>query len=206
MTENPYEGEPIIRDKRRVDPTTGELRATGATPGTDEVSGAGAPAGATDATQAAGDSELEAARAEILDLQDQLARAKAETYNTDQRFNAFVKRTRGESAAERTRGRVDVAEALVPVLDDIELARAHGELVGPFAAIAEKLEQILSSRFEVERFGAEGEEFDPTLHEALMHADDPAATTTTVQRVLQPGYRAGERIVRPARVAVVGPE
>ena len=107
-----------------------------------------------------------------------------------------------------------VIEAMLPVLDDIHAAREHGDLVdGPFASIADKLETTLS-KFGLTRFGAAGEAFDPNVHEALMHtAWDPSnealpadAQSTTVVTVLQPGYRAGERVIRPARVAVADPE
>jgi molecular chaperone GrpE len=106
-----------------------------------------------------------------------------------------------------------VIEALLPVLDDIHAARQHGDLEsGPFAAIAEKLESTLG-KFGLSRFGATGDSFDPSVHEALMHAPWPkdgsvadGADTTTVVQVLQPGYRAGERVIRPARVAVADPE
>ena len=106
-----------------------------------------------------------------------------------------------------------VIEALLPVLDDINAARQHGDLEsGPFAAIADKLESTLG-KFGLERYGGTGELFDPSLHEALMHAPWPqdgslpeSAASTTVVQVLQPGYRAGERVIRPARVAVADPE
>jgi molecular chaperone GrpE len=101
-----------------------------------------------------------------------------------------------------------VVESLLPVLDDIHMARQAGDLAGgPFAAIADKLEATLG-RFGVERLGEAGEEFDPNVHEALMHveADLPeGATGTTVVQVLQPGYRIGDRLVRAARVSVADP-
>jgi molecular chaperone GrpE len=94
------------------------------------------------------------------------------------------------------------------VLDDIHLARQHGDLEsGPFAAIADKLEATLG-RFGLSRFGQPGETFDPTVHEALMHTEAELAegtTATTVVQVLQPGYRSGERVLRAARVAVADP-
>ncbi len=108
----------------------------------------------------------------------------------------------------------DVLESLLPVLDDIAAARDHGDLAqGPFAAIADKLEGSLG-RYGLESFGAKGEAFDPMRHEALMHApwpdDDPDlptdASATTVVTVLQRGYRAGEQVLRPARVAVSDPD
>jgi molecular chaperone GrpE len=108
----------------------------------------------------------------------------------------------------------DVLESLLPVLDDIHAAREHGDLAdGPFAAIADKLESTLG-RYGLARFGTKGEEFDPQQHEALMHAPWPSgdddlpddAGSTTVVTVLQPGYRAGEQVLRPARVAVADPD
>ena len=91
------------------------------------------------------------------------------------------------------------------MLDDIELARQHGDLTGPFASIAEKLEATLG-RFGVSRYGEVGETFDPAVHEALMHSHSADVTEPTVQMVLQPGYRTADRVVRAARVAVVDPE
>lgn len=99
-------------------------------------------------------------------------------------------------------------ESLLPVLDEIHLAREHGELQsGPFAKIAEKLEVILG-KYGVERFGAVGETFDPMVHQALMHAQTdlgPGVTETTVTQVMHPGYKLGERVIRPAMVAVADP-
>jgi molecular chaperone GrpE len=107
----------------------------------------------------------------------------------------------------------DVLESVLPVLDDIQAARDHGDLTeGPFAAIADKLEATLG-KYGLQRFGTKGEQFDPMQHEALMHAPWPTddaelpggVTATTVVTVLQPGYRAGEQVLRPARVAVADP-
>ena len=121
----------------------------------------------------------------------------------------YKKRVDRDRAVARELGIIHVVESLLPVLDDIHMAREHGDLAsGPFSAIAEKLESTLA-RLGIERFGAPGEAFDPAVHEALMHIEaelDPAATTTTVVHVLQPGYRSGERVVRAARVAVADPQ
>ncbi|KRB47444.1 MULTISPECIES: nucleotide exchange factor GrpE [unclassified Terrabacter] len=101
-----------------------------------------------------------------------------------------------------------VVESLLPVLDDIHMARQAGDLAdGPFASIADKLEATLG-RFGVERVGEAGQEFDPNVHEALMHVEaelPEGATGTTVVQVLQPGYRIGDRLVRAARVSVADP-
>ncbi len=149
--------------------------------------------------------ELAAAESLAAERLDQLQRAQADYYNLDQRYSAYVKRTRAELAQAADRGAAALAEALIPVLDDVELARQHGELTGPFQSVAERLEATLV-RFGVERYGAAGEEFDPAVHEALMHGHSADVTVPTVQQVLQPGYRTAERVLRAARVAVVDPE
>lgn len=193
---------PVVHDKRRIDPETGKVRHPAGE----------APAGAVPGTEAEVAAEgdvadpLAKAQAEALDLADQLARRNADVYNVQQEYNAYVRRSKQEAGSHRQAGVLDVVESLLGVLDEIELARLHGDLTGPFAAIAEKIEGTLTSRFQVERYGAVGDQFDPEIHEALMSTADPEATSTTVSQVLQPGYRAGERVLRAARVAVTSPE
>ena len=182
---------------------------TGATPpgaGTDAgaptASGPGVVPGTTpDAGEPHPDSALAAER--LADLQ----RLQAEYVN-------YKRRVDRDRALVQERAVRDVLESVLPVLDDIQAARDHGDLVeGPFAAIADKLEATLG-KYGLQRFGDKGEPFDPMQHEALMHAPWPAdddelpggATGTTVVTVLQPGYRAGEQVLRPARVAVADPD
>ena len=125
----------------------------------------------------------------------------------------YKRRVDRDRAVVQERAVRDVLESLLGVLDDVQAARDHGELTGPFSAIADKLENTLG-RYGLERFGGKGEAFDPQQHEALMHAPWPAdddelpadASATTVVTVLQPGYRAGEQVLRPARVAVADPD
>ena len=121
----------------------------------------------------------------------------------------YKKRVDRDRDLIRTHAVNNVVEALLPVLDDIYMARQAGDLTeGPFASIADKLEGVLA-KFGIERVGQSGEEFDPNIHEALMHvqAELPeGATGTTVVQVLQPGYRNGDRLVRAARVSVADPE
>ena len=107
---------------------------------------------------------------------------------------------------------VDMATAgllsgLLPLLDDIDRAREHGDLVGAFKGVADQLE-ALTGKLGLERFGGVGDPFDPAVHEALMAAEaDPAQTVATCAAVLQPGYRlsSGGRVLRPARVSVAEP-
>ena len=116
-----------------------------------------------------------------------------------------MRRSRESAAGHRETGQAAVVEALIPVLDEIELARQHGDLTGTFETTAGKLETILAEKYSLERFGAAGEAFDPTLHEALMATESSEVTEPTIAAVLQPGYRLGERVVRAARVQVANP-
>jgi molecular chaperone GrpE len=97
-----------------------------------------------------------------------------------------------------------VLVALLPVLDDIGRAREHGELSGGFKSVAESLEATVT-KLGLVSFGTEGEPFDPNVHEALTHSYSATVTEPTCVQILQPGYKVGERIVRPARVAVAEP-
>jgi len=201
---------PVIRDRRRLDPETGQVRAAyeatnppeaPAPPVGDQAVG-DQPAGDQPSPAAA---ELEAARALAEERLADLQRLQAEYVN----YRRRVERDRDVARDSAVAG---VLEALLPVLDDVHLARQHGDLEsGPFAAIADKLESTLA-RFGLARFGEPGERFDPTVHEALMHTEAELAegtTDTTVVQVLQPGYRqatgAGEKVLRAARVAVADP-
>ena len=153
----------------------------------------------------AGDDPLAQAQAQAAQAADDLARARADLYNLQQEYQGFVRRSREGAASHRQAGAADVVEALIPVLDEIELARQHGDLTGTFETTAGKLESILAEKYSLERFGAVGEVFDPTLHEALMATESSEVTEPTIVTVLQPGYRLGERVVRAARVQVANP-
>ena len=141
-------------------------------------------------------------------LHDDYLRLQAEYINYKRRVDRDV-------PVHKAGGVQSVLETLLPVLDEIQLAEQHGDLPEgtPFRAIADKLEQALG-KHGLERVGVKGEPFDPMVHEALMHtpwdADDAElpsdASATTVVTVLQPGYRAGERVLRAARVAVSDPQ
>lgn len=150
-------------------------------------------------------SELDQAKAEAAKAADDLARARADLYNLQQEYQGFVRRSREGAAGHRETGQASVVEALIPVLDEIELARQHGDLTGTFATTAGKLESILGDKFGLVRFGEKGEAFDPMLHEALMAVESAEVTEPTIELVLQPGYRLGERVVRAARVQVANP-
>jgi len=94
---------------------------------------------------------------------------------------------------------------LLPVLDDIERAQSHGELTGGFKAVADQI-ATTTERIGLTKYGQEGDLFDPQIHEALLHDTSADVTTSTATKILQPGYKFKERILRPARVGVTDPE
>ncbi len=150
---------------------------------------------------------LDAAVAELAQAKEELARSRADYYNLNQEYSNFVRRTKADGSAQRRAGQQEVVEALLGLLDDIDAARDAGELAGgPFASMAEKLEDTLSGKFGLERFGAAGEDFDPELHEALMAQSTPDVDQPRIQLVLQPGYKMGDRVVRATKVVVDNPE
>ena len=98
-----------------------------------------------------------------------------------------------------------VLTELLALLDAVDLAEQHGEVTGGFKAVADQLNSI-TSRIGLEKYGAEGEAFDPQIHEALMHETSADVAVATASKILQPGYKYKERILRPARVSVTDPK
>ncbi|WP_020119273.1 nucleotide exchange factor GrpE [Streptomyces canus] len=189
------------------------------TPGFDEKPDV--PSGATpdDAEPKAADPSSEAGAAPAGDATAQIAGLTAQL---DQSRKALDERTadlqRLQAEFQNYRRRVErdritvkeiaianLLTELLPTLDDIGRAREHGELLGGFKSVAESLETV-AAKMGLQQFGKEGEPFDPTIHEALMHSYAPDVTETTCVAILQPGYRIGERTIRPARVAVAEPQ
>ncbi|MBS6275654.1 MAG: nucleotide exchange factor GrpE [Actinomycetaceae bacterium] len=151
-------------------------------------------------------SELDQALLEVTELKDKLARAQADNYNLQQEYNGYVKRAKQENLRYQEIGVQKVLESLLGVLDNAELARVHGDLQGPAGAVVEELENTLKTNFQLERYGQAGDEFDPQLHEALMHQTSAEVEKEEIAQLMQPGYRTGEKVLRPARVGVVSPE
>jgi molecular chaperone GrpE len=94
---------------------------------------------------------------------------------------------------------------LLPVLDDIERAELHGELTGGFKAVADHIASA-TERIGLSKYGTEGDAFDPQIHEALLHDTSADVTASTATKILQPGYKFKDRILRPARVGVTDPQ
>ncbi|MFC9278026.1 nucleotide exchange factor GrpE [Streptomyces collinus] len=120
-------------------------------------------------------------------------------------YQNYRRRVERDRVAVKEIAIANLLTELLPTLDDIGRAREHGELVGGFKSVAESLETV-AAKMGLQQFGKEGEPFDPTIHEALMHSYAPDVTETTCVAILQPGYRIGERTIRPARVAVAEPQ
>jgi molecular chaperone GrpE len=192
----------VIRDRRKVDPDGDTARPD--EPATEDDSpddtGAGAhrAAEAEPAAQPGLGAELEALRGELDERTRDLQRVTAEYAN----YRKRVERDRG-LAVEQTTGAV--LSALLPVLDDLDRAREHGDLVGPFATVAEQLTAALG-KFGLTPFGEKGDTFDPTRHEAVAHLTSAEVDESTCVDVMRRGYQLGERLLRPALVAVADPE
>ncbi|HET7016612.1 MAG TPA: nucleotide exchange factor GrpE [Streptosporangiaceae bacterium] len=237
---------PVIRDRRKIDPVTGQprqpegsgdqaasTRAAGQQrPGKHSVSKPGSPrkeaagAGAGPAAQASAPDQDEAAPGgasasassnastnsnnetktgtEVAEVAAKLAERTADLQRLQAEYANYRKRVERDRVAVREQALASVVAELLPVLDNIGRAREHEELTGGFKAIAEALESTVS-KLGLTTFGEQGEPFDPNVHEALMHSYSPDVTEPTCVQILQPGYKVGERILRPARVAVAEP-
>jgi len=178
----------VVRDKRRIDPESGQVREPAA----------GEAVGADEAPAAPGGSEHGEAAEKIRELTETLQRIKAE-YDNYRRRAERERLSLGELATG------SALAALLPVLDDIERARAHGDLHGAFGAVGEALIAV-TTKLGLESYAAAGEPFDPQVHEAVMQAR-PAEDSDipVVAEVFRPGYRHGGRILRPAQVSVSEP-
>jgi len=144
-------------------------------------------------------------------VDDRAAELTADLQRLSAEYANYRKRVERDRVAVVEMATAGLLSELLPLLDDVERARTHGDLTGAFKGVGEGLEQ-LTAKLGLERFGAVGEPFDPSVHEALMQAEpDPNATVATCAMVLQPGYRmasggvSGGRVLRPARVAVAEP-
>jgi molecular chaperone GrpE len=187
----------VIRDKRRIDPTTGQLR---------ETVDAGEQPASTGARQPAQPAEDAAAVADDLtaELQRQVDERTADLQRVTAEYANYRRRVDRDRIAVGEQATGSVLATLLPVLDDIDRARQHGDLTGPFQAVAESLESALS-KLGLVGFGEPGDAFDPNRHEAVAHSDSPDVSEPTCVHVMRRGYLLGERLLRPAMVAVAAP-
>jgi molecular chaperone GrpE len=239
---------PVIHDRRRIDPVTGQVRGkhvaskpAGAT-GAGRQAGSPGPAGRkerepTDSQRAddqraedetrdseplehddSEDSVQTQDAEEILegilqdaaatqrqgDVEAKLAERTADLQRLQAEYANYRKRVDRDRAAVREQAVASVLASLLPVLDAIDQAREAGELSGGFKSVADSLTAALG-RLGLVTYGEKGDPFDPKIHEALTHSYSPDVTEDTCVEILQPGYKVGDRILRPARVAVAEP-
>lgn len=133
----------------------------------------------------------------VLTLTNDLQRLQAEYAN-------YRKRIERDRLVAHEMAIGAVLTELLALLDAVDLAEQHGEVTGGFKAVADQLNSI-TSRIGLEKYGTEGEAFDPQIHEALMHETSADVAVATASKILQPGYKYKERILRPARVSVTDP-
>jgi molecular chaperone GrpE len=172
----------IVTDKRRVDPETGEVR---------HVASGAAPTGVAPAGQDAGGDE------KVAELTADLQRVQAD-------FANYRKRALRDQEASAERAKAAVVNQLLGVLDDLERARSHGDLESsPLKSVADKLVGALTG-LGLTAFGAEGDDFDPALHEAVQHEGDGGeGSKPVIGNVMRQGYKLGEQVLRHALVGVV---
>jgi molecular chaperone GrpE len=175
----------VVKDKRRIDPNGTAPKPPATEPAAAEVTDEGTP-------------EIDEMRNGLDELTRDLQRVTAEYAN----YRKRVDRDRTLVAEQATGA---VLTQLLPVLDDLDRARNHGDLVGPFASVSEQLSAALG-KFGLTAFGDVGDPFDPTLHEAVAHTSSPDVTETSCIEIMRRGYLLGDRLLRPALVAVADPE
>jgi molecular chaperone GrpE len=180
VTQGDSHDEPVtITDKRRIDPDTGEVRE-------------GAPASAPGGPAAGAAPSVESD--EAAELKATLQRVKAE-------YDNYRKRSIRQEQAAADRAKAGVVTLLLPVLDDLDRARSHGDLEsGPLKSVADKLSAAFES-VGLTAFGVEGDPFDPEQHEAVQHEGD--GSNPVLGTVMRQGYRLGDRVLRHAMVGVV---
>jgi molecular chaperone GrpE len=192
----------VVRDKRRIDPVTGQVRvppageqpAGGGAHRDDGGAGVAAPGVAGTAGGSGDTAELDALQAQLDERTGDLQRISAE-------YSNYRRRVDRDRQLVIDSAKAQVVTQLLTVLDDIERAQEHGDLSGPFKAVADKVVSALQAQG-LEPFGTIGDGFDPGVHEAVQHSTSPDVEKPTVTAVLRLGYRFGERVLRPAMVAV----
>ncbi len=182
----------VVRDRRRIDPDTGQVRPPEAAPEQPAPEVAPEVAPAPDTSQEA-------------ELKAQLDERTADLQRLQAEYANYRKRIDRDREVVVNTAKASVAQELLSVLDDIERAQQHGDLTGAFKAVADKLVATLE-RTGLEAFGHDGEPFDPSVHEAVQHDTSPDVAGPTVTAVLRRGYRFGDRIVRAALVGVTDHE
>ena len=136
---------------------------------------------------------------------DLTASLTADLQRLQAEYSNYRKRVERDRAVASEIAVASVLSELLSTLDDIDRASEHGELTGGFKSVADQL-IATTTKLGLEKYGTDGDEFDPQIHEALMHETSSEVTVATASKILQPGYKFKERVLRPARVSVTDPE
>ena len=151
------------------------------------------------------DESVEVVADEVEQTLDLTASLTADLQRLQAEYANYRKRVERDRAVAAEIAVAGVLSELLSTLDDIERAAQHGELTGGFKSVSDQL-IATTTKLGLEKYGQDGDEFDPQIHEALMHETSAAVTVATASKILQPGYKFKERVLRPARVAVTDPE
>lgn len=197
-----------MTDRRRIDPETGEVRAdsdaadspSDVDPGQAQDTADGDVTVDPDATVEAGDVDAPAEPDPAVAQSEKEAELLADLQRLQAEYANYRRRADRERQGAVETGKATLISALLPVLDDLDRARAHGDLEsGPLKGVADKIADTLKSQG-LTAFGSEGDAFDPALHEAVQHDGDGAEPV--IGQVYRQGYRLGERLLRTAMVTV----
>lgn len=206
--------EPIIRDKRRVDPETGDVREPD--PSTDANAETDDPSSGSGTEPSSGSGTDEADVADVLSPEDQnlldqasidlVAEMRSDMLRAQADLVNFRQRVERDRAANRDSVIAEVIRSMLPALDDLARAEAHGDLVegAPLTIVAQKIRSSFE-KYGLKSVGVKGEPFDPAFHEAVVQLPTPDVTVNTIADVIEPGYILGERLVRAAKVVVSVP-
>ena len=186
---------PTVRDKRRIDPQTYQVREPQAT---------AAPAPEGQGTEAVTEPQAPNSSTEVAEAQAALAERTGDLQRLQAEYVNYKRRVDRDRDVTRKAGIESVLKDFLPVLDDLRSAREHEQLSGGFKAVADEVERV-AGKYGLEAFGQPGDPFDPHIHEALLHAHATGISGPTCVEILQPGYRIGDKVLRPARVAVAEP-
>src|SRR4051794_33725557 len=209
----------VIRDKRRIDPTSGEVRTpageqpAGAPPGGQHSTAPSPAQHSTAPTPARGEQMSEQQTPEATqaparsdgDLASQLAERTEDLQRVSAEYANYRRRVDRDRSLVADQAAERFAAQLFPIVDDIQRARDHGDLTGAFKVVADRVLGLLEA-LGATPFGTNGDPFDPSLHEAVMHDTSSDVDYSMVTTVLRQGYRRGDRVLRTAMVAVTDPE
>jgi len=151
------------------------------------------------------DESVEVVADEVEQTLDLTASLTADLQRLQAEYANYRKRVERDRAVAAEIAVAGVLSELLSTLDDIERAAQHGELTGGFKSVSDQL-IATTTKLGLEKYGQDGDEFDPQIHEALMHETSADVSVATASKILQPGYKFKERVLRPARVAVTDPE